>query len=532
MAEVLIPTRLSPEGVAILNNTPGITVDFRPGLKGAELREAIAGVDAVIIRSDSTIDAAVIAAAKRLKLIGRAGVGVENVDLAAATARGIAVLNTPAANSIAVAELTMAMMLALTRKLVAADRSTKEGRWEKSAFAGHELSGKTLGLVGFGRIGHEVAKRAAAFGMTVVAYDPFVSEAAAEAAKIRLSTLPELLKTADVVSLHLPLNDKTRGLLGAVQLRAMKPGALLINASRGGIVVEKDLHEALVSGPLGGCGLDVFETEPPADHWFAGMDNVIVTPHLGASTAESQAKVAIEIAETVRDALTSGIFRNAVNLPLHDASDLPRLLPYVHLAEQLGLLLRGLEDGPCSSLTLELGAQTAGEAKLIVAAALKGFLTLETDSQVTLVNALQIADERHIRVPVIDQTSQASRNASISLEGAFGATRRSVAGIVDNNAMPRIRQIDEFAIDIAPTGRVLIFTNRDRPGVIGAVGAVLGHASINIASWVQGRRQPGGTALGIVTVDEPVPNPVLQELSKLPNMGRITEVNWRDSAKA
>ena len=528
MPRILIPTRLSSEGVAILSGTSGFEVDFRPGLKGADLQRAIATADAIIIRSDSKIDAALIAAAKRLKLIGRAGVGVENVDLPAASARGIVVLNTPAANSIAVAELTMAMMLALTRKLVPADRSTKDGHWEKSAFAGHELWGKTLGLVGFGRIGREVALRADAFGMAVVAFDPYITAAAAQAANVKLMKLPQLLRTSDVVSLHLPLNDKTRGLLGSPQIKSMKKGAFLINASRGGIVDERALHEALASGRLGGCGLDVFESEPPSDLWFTGMDNVVVTPHLGASTAESQTKVAIEIAEAVRDALRSGVYRNAVNLPIRDPSDLARLLPYARLAEQLGVLLRGLEDGPCGSLSLELGAQTAGESRLIVAAALKGFLAPETDHLATLVNATQIAHDRHIKVPVIDQSNQAGLAATIALEGLFGRRHHHVSGVVDNNAEPRIRQIDEFPIDIAPVGRVLIFTNRDRPGVIGDVGAVLGRAKINIASWVQGRKQRGGTALGVVAVDDPVPGPILKQLSGLPNMGRIAEVDWGD----
>jgi D-3-phosphoglycerate dehydrogenase len=523
---VLIPTKLAIEGVRILEHTPGILVDFRPGLKGADFRKALAESDAVIIRSDSDIDAKTITAAGRLRLIGRAGVGVENVDVHAASARGIVVLNTPSANSIAVAELAMALMLALTRKIIPADISVKAGRWEKSALAGHELGGKTLGLVGLGRIGREVAQRATAFAMRVVAFDPYVTKAAAEAMGVTLLKLPQLLSQADYISLHLPLTDKTRNLISAAQLRRMKPGAFLVNASRGGIVDENALAKALRNGRLGGCALDVFTTEPPQDLWFAGMDNVIVTPHLGASTAESQTKVAVEIAEAVRRALLEGVYVNAVNLPLGDPSDLPRLLPYVHLAERLGVLLRALEEGPCGSLTLELGAQVHPEARLIQAAVLKGFLSAETDVPITLVNASEVAASRGVRVAIVDRTTQADQAHALQIEGVFGRRRRLVAGIVAGGISPRVHRIDEFPIDVAPEGRALIFTNQDKPGVIGAAGAVLGKARINIASWLLGRRHRGGTALGFVVVDDPVPDGVLRELSALPHMGHVTQVNW------
>lgn len=526
---VLIPTKLAAEGVRILEATPGITVDLRPGLKGPDLRRALADADGVIIRSDSDIDAKTIDAAPRLRLIGRAGVGVENVDVHAASARGIVVLNTPSANSIAVAELTMAMMLALSRKIVAADVSVKAGRWEKGALAGHELGGKTLGLVGLGRIGREVALRASAFAMKVVAFDPFVTMAAAQAMGVTLVKLPQVLALADYVSLHLPLTDKTRNLIGAAQLRRMKQGAFLINASRGGIVDEKALAKSLRGGHLGGCALDVFTSEPPADLWFSGMENVIVTPHLGASTAESQTKVAIEIAEAVRRALIEGVYVNAVNLPLGDPSDLPRLLPHVRLAEKLGILLRALEEGPCGAITLELGAQTHPESRLVQAAFLKGFLSAETDVPITLVNASDIAAGRGLRVAIVDRSAQTEQAHALTAEASFGRRKRVVGGVVEDGKTPRVRRIDDFPIDVAPEGRALIFTNQDRPGVIGAAGAVLGRARINIASWLLGRRQRGGTALGFVGVDDPVPDSVLRELSGLPHMGVVTQVNWGDA---
>lgn len=523
---VLIPTRLGPEGVGILESVPEIEVDFRPGLKGADLRKAIANAEAVIIRSDSEIDARTIAAAPRLRLIGRAGVGVENVDVPAATARGIVVLNTPSANSVAVAELTMAMMLALTRKIVPADASVKGGRWEKGALAGHELGGKTLGLVGLGRIGREVAQRAAAFAMRVVAFDPFVTNAAADAMGVTLMTLPRLLASADYVSLHLPLTEKTQSMIGAAQLRRMKRGAFLINASRGGIVDERALARAVRTGYLGGCALDVFSSEPPKDLWFSGMDNVIVTPHLGASTAESQTKVAIEIAESVKRALLEGVYVNAVNLPVGDPSDLPRLLPYVRLAERLGVLLRALEDGPCATLTLELGAQTFPEARLVQAALLKGFMSGETDIPITLVNASDSAANRGVRVAIVDRSGSTDETHAIQIEASFGRRKHVVAGHVENGVTPRLKRIDEFPIDVTPEGRALVFTNQDRPGVIGAAGAVLGAAGINIASWLLGRRHRGGTALGFVVVDDPVPSSVIRELGNLPHMGEVVQVDW------
>ena len=530
MHRILIPTRLAQEGISHLSKTPGFKVDFRPGLKGAALHRAIATAEAVIIRSDNRIDRPTLKAAKRLRLIGRAGVGVENVDLQAASERGIVVLNTPAANSIAVAELTMAMMLTLARKIVAADRSVKAGRWEKSSFAGHELYGKTLGLVGFGRIGREVARRAASFGMSVTAYDPYVTTEAAAAAGVELAKLPHLVRTADVISLHLPLNSKTRGLFGKTHLSHMKPTALLINASRGGIVDERALQHALESNKLAGCALDVYETEPPTNRWFAEMENVVVTPHLGASTEESQTKVALEIAESVRLALAEGIYINPVNLPISDPSKLPQVLPFIELAERLGVLLRSLEDGPCGAITVELGSKTIIESRVIQASILKGFLSGETDQALSLVNATPVAADRHIRLAIVDHSSQSAEAETIAVEGRFGRRKRRVVGVVEPGRGGFIRCIDGFAIDLAPKGRVVIFANRDRPGVIGAVASILGEANINIAAWLLGRKRRGGTALGVVVVDDPVPETILKTLGLLPHMGRVVQVDWEHAS--
>ncbi len=523
---ILIPTALSQEGVEILKAESSFDVDLRPGLKGTDLLEALESADAVVIRSEHQIDASTIASARNLRIVARAGVGVENVDLDACTARGIVVLNTPAANSIAVAELTMALMLALSRKIVAADNSVKAGKWEKGRFGGHELFGKTLGLVGFGRIGREVALRAQSFGMLVVAYDPYVTEAAAKASNVTLMELTEVVRTADVISLHLPLNDKTRNLIDAAMLKSMKRNALLVNAARGGIIDEVALARAMADGQIAGCALDVFEKEPPENHWFDSHENVVVTPHLGASTAESQAKVAIEIAQAVRRAFVEGVYVNAVNLPIADPSDLPRLLPYLKLSERIGLLLRMMEPGACNSMTLELGSQTHHESRLVTAAAMKGFLSPQTDTPITMVNAMTIAAERHVRVGVIDQSTKEEFANAISVEASIGGQTHRVVGVVEHGSALRLRQIDEFPLDIPPTGRVLIFTNQDRPGVIGAVGALLGSAKVNIASWNLGRKQRGGTALGIVAVDDPVPDAVISDLAKLPALGHIVQVDW------
>jgi len=523
---ILVPTALSDEGIAILNAEPSFAVEFRPGLNGSELLTALKDVDAVIIRSEHKLDAKTIAAAPRLRLVARAGVGVENVDLNACSGRGIVVLNTPAANSIAVAELTMAMMLALARKLIPADRSVKSGAWEKGKFGGHELLGKTLGLVGFGRIGREVAARAASFGMKVLAYDPYVPEAAAQAAGVTLCDLPEVMRVADVISLHLPLNEKTENLIDANMLGRMKKSALLINAARGGIVDEKALADAVRAGQIAGCAMDVYATEPPADRWFTNSDNVVVTPHLGASTAESQTKVAIEIAQAVCMALTQGIYASAVNLPVRDPSDLPRLQPYLQLAERLGLLLRALESGACEDLVLELGSQTASEARLVSAAILKGFLSAQTDEPITMVNAPTIAAERHMKTAIINSAQEQDQANQIAVTARFGRQNRRVVGIVESGKSLRLRQIDDFPLDVPPVGRALIFTNKDRPGVIGSVGALLGKAEINIGSWNLGRRQRGGDALGIVAIDDPVPKSILEQLTQLPNISRVVQVDW------
>lgn len=526
---ILIPTILAPECIAILKELPNVTVTVKPGLSGSAFARELQLADAVIIRSEHTLDARLIQNAPRLRVIARAGVGVENIDVAAASRQGIVVINAPGANSIAVAELTMAFMLALLRRIVGADRSVKSGEWQRSRFAGHELSGKTLGLLGFGRIGRAVSTRAQAFGMNVITFDPFIGQAASVAAQVKLVKLPELLRRADVISLHLPLTDKTRGLIGSAQLRRMKPTAILINAARGGVIDEAALQRALTSGQIAGCALDVFEDEPPADQWFSEMDNMIVTPHIGAATVESQTKVGIEIAHALRRALLDGVFQNAINLPVSDVSDLPRLQPHINLMERMGRLLRALESGACDAVTFELGAETIGEADLMVAAGLKGILSSEIATPVTLVNAAQLAKDRHLRVATIERDARGAKSpmaATIVLEGKFGRTKRRIVGEIENGQTPKIRQIDDFPLDLIPTGRVLFFDNRDRPGVIGAVGVVLGKAEINIASWVLGRRKRSGTALGVVTVDDPVPPSVIKELRALPNMGTVVQVDW------
>jgi D-3-phosphoglycerate dehydrogenase len=310
----------------------------------------------------------------------------------------------------------------------------------------------------------------------------------------------------------------------------MKRTALLINASRGGIVDETALKAALDAKKLAGCALDVYETEPPTNRWFADMENVVVTPHLGASTTESQTKVALEIAESVRLALAEGIYVSPVNLPISDPAHLPDVLPFIALAERLGVLLRALEDGACSAITLELGARTMTESKVMQASVLKGILSGETDVPVTLVNAPLVATERHVRLAVVDRSSHSDESATISIEGKFGRRTRRVSGVVDPAGQGRIRSIDEFTTDLAPEGRVLIFTNRDRPGVIGATAGVLGKANINIAAWLLGRKKRGGTALGLVSVDDPVPGPIIKKLGALPNMGKVVQVDWSQSA--
>jgi D-3-phosphoglycerate dehydrogenase / 2-oxoglutarate reductase len=523
---VLVADQIALEGLAPLRDDARFELIVRPGLKGAELADAIAGVDAVLVRSATQITRESLVRANGLKVIGRAGVGVDTIDVDAATERGVAVLTAPAGNTISAAELTLALTLALARRGHAADRSMKAGQWDRKSFSGNELYGKTLGLIGAGRIGGEVAKRARAFGMQVIAYDPFLIAERALALGIERVELDDVLRRADFVSLHVPLTDETSGLLGDRELALMKPTAVIVNAARGGVVSEDALVRALREKRIGGAALDVFEQEPlPADHPLRSLDNVVLTPHLGASTAEAQQNVAIEIAEAVRAALIDGDLARAVNAPGLGGDEMRRLRPLLELAERLGMLTAALAEGGIARLEVRYAGSHANGLRLLTATVLCGALSRVVGSgAVNTVNALHVAAAHGIRVDQIHLDSRGVFAEQLEIRATTDAGETRVAGALLGEAHPRIVRIDDFRVDMVPKGTLLVLRNLDVPGVIGRVGTVLGDAGINIAGYHQSRLDAGGDALAVVSLDARVDSAILDTLQALDEIRSVRQV--------
>ncbi|MCI0434495.1 MAG: phosphoglycerate dehydrogenase [Gemmatimonadetes bacterium] len=522
---VLVLDPLSASGLAPLVDDDRFDLIEQFGLKGAALAEALDQADGVIVRSATKITREVMQNARKLRVIGRAGVGVDNIDVDAATERGIAVLNAPAGNTISAAELVFAMLLALVRRVPAADRSMKAGEWNRK-LGGTELYGKTLGLVGAGRIGSAVAQRARAFGMRVIAYDPFLSPDRARSVEIELTELDELVRTADVVSLHVPLNDVTRGLMNEARLAAMKPGALLINAARGGLVDEAALEDALKRGHLSGAALDVFTAEPlPADHSLRSLPNVVLTPHVGAATLEAQENVALEIAEAVRAALVEGDLSRAVNAPALGGETMRRLRPLLDLAERLGRLTCALAAGAIERIDVRYAGTADDGIRPLTAAVLVGvFDRIVGRADVNLVNAALIAQSRGIAVNSTRLARHPDYGEYVEVEVATSGAKTCVAGALLGTVHPRIVRVGDFRVDIRPRGALVVLRNNDVPGVIGRVGTVLGDASINIAEYHQARLIEGGEALAAISIDGGIDESILDELRALPDVREARQV--------
>jgi D-3-phosphoglycerate dehydrogenase len=502
---VLVAEAVAEEGIELLRREHD--VDLRIGLPREELVAALPDYDGLLVRSQVKVDAEAIAAGRRLVVIGRAGVGVDNIDLPAATAAGIIVVNAPTGNTIAAAEHTLALLFALARRIPAADASMRRGEWKRSAFVGHELDGHTLGVLGLGKIGMAVADRARALGMQVVGYDPYVTAEAAAHHGIRSLGVAEILATADAVTVHVPLTRDTRGLIGPEQLALMKPHAFVINVARGGVVDEVALAEALAEGRIAGAAVDVFSSEPPAtDHPLASAPNAILTPHLGASTEEAQTRVAVEAAEQMRDVLAGRPARYAVNAPLLTPETAQALAPYLPLARLLGQFYAQLAPD-LSGLTLEVAGELAAfDATPLVAAALGGILETHTEERVNVVNAHAVAKARGITL-VERRTPDAGRYASLlTLSGST-----SVAGTVAAGE-PRLVNLEGHAMDLAPAPFMLISRHRDRPGTIGMVGGALGEADVNISAMHLARTEPRADAFMILALDDPVPSAVADRI--------------------
>jgi len=520
--KIVVAEKISASAVDLLRE-PGWTVVTPDNMDGG-LAVQLQSADALIVRSAVQVNADLLANARKLRVIGRAGVGVDNIELEPATRKGIAVMNTPGANAVAVAEHTLAMMLAMARHLCRADSLTHAGRWEKKSLQGTELRGKTLGIVGLGRIGLEVARRAQAFGMTVVAHDPFVSSVVAREYKIQMISLDELYTAADYITLHVGLTPQTAGMINAESLKKMKRGVRLVNCARGELVDEAALTQALKQGQVAGAALDVFVEEPPKNSPFLAMDNVILTPHIGGSTREAQEAVGVQIAQQVKEYLKQGVIQNAVNVPSVSHDEYLKLQPYIVLAERLGSFLAQVSEGALQEISLRYSGHIAEwKTELIRNAAIQGILNQALEEKANLVNAAAIAESRGLQVYEVREAEPSGGGAGSVLSMLVKTEREEhlVKGAVLRSDNPRLLHIDGIEVE-APLERNLIYLrNRDVPGVIGKVGTILGDHKINIADFSLGRRsgdEKPGEAIAVVHVDGSVPDKVLAALRKLPAM--------------
>jgi D-3-phosphoglycerate dehydrogenase len=523
MPKVLIADKMSPAAEQIFRDR-GIEVDVITGLDRDELIKIIGNYDGLAVRSSTKATPPVIAAADKMKVIGRAGIGVDNIDLPAATERGIVVMNTPFGNSITTAEHAIAMMFALAREIPEANRSTHDGKWEKNRFMGVELTSKTLGVIGCGNIGSIVASRGIGLKMRVIAFDPFLTPERAIEIGVEKVDLDTLLARADFITLHTPLTDKTRNLIDAKALAKTKKGVRIINCARGGLIVEKDLKAALDSGQVAGAALDVFEEEPAKESFFFGMENVVCTPHLGAATEEAQENVALQVAEQMADFLLTGAVSNAINMPSISAEDAPRLRPFVALAEQLGMFAGQITETRINSVTLEYAGEVSDlNTAPLTAAAIAGLLR-PMMSEVNMVSAPAIAKQRGLQIAEAKQDAAGAYDSYIRLTVETKRQTRSVAGTVFSDGKPRVIQVKGINMEAELSPRILYVTNTDRPGFIGALGKLLGENNINIASFSLGRDKPNGDAISLISIDDDVSDAVLEQLQALPQVGQVKKL--------
>jgi D-3-phosphoglycerate dehydrogenase len=523
--KVLVSDPLSKKGLEILDKAKDIRYDLKPGLSPEELKKIIPGYDAIIIRSETKLKAEIIEVADRLKVIGRAGIGLDNVDLRAATKKGIVVMNTPQENAIAAAEHTIAMMLSISRKIPQATATMKAGKWEKRKFLGVELYGKTLGLIGIGVIGTIVADRGRGLKMKVIGYDPYLSKEVAEKRGVELVSMDELLNKSDFISVHTPLTDETRNLIDKNSFRKMRKGVILINCARGGIVNEKDLYEAIKEGKVAGAALDVFEKEPAIENPLLELEEMIGTPHLGASTGEAQENVSIAIAQQIVDYFILGEARNAVNMPVVSPDILPFLRPYLKLGEKLGSFLAQISNYAIEEVLIEYhGEVVEFGTKPITISVLKGLLTPFVGETVNFVNAEVMAKERGMRITESTRAKAEDFASLIAITTRSKMEQNYIAGALFGRKELRIVKLNDFFIEAIPEGHILLVNNYDRPGVIGNIGMALGSRNINIATMQFGRDQMGGNAISLLHLDIPLPPGMLGEILRLPNIISVRQI--------
>ncbi|MEO5656913.1 MAG: phosphoglycerate dehydrogenase [Nitrospiria bacterium] len=516
---VLVSDSLSTQGVEILQQA-GLEVDVKTKLTADQLLDEIRHYEGLVVRSATKVTAKVLDAGVKLKVVGRAGSGLDNVDLEAATKRGIVVMNTPGGNTITTAEHAMALLCALARQIPQATASTKSGKWEKSKFMGVELYQKILGVVGLGQIGSHVAKLGQGLMMKVIAYDPYLSPERARQMGVEQASVEDLFRRADFITIHTPLTPETTNLVRADTIATMKDGVRIVNCARGGIVNETDLHQALVSKKVGGAALDVFEKEPvdPA-HPLLTLDNFICTPHLGASTTEAQENVAIAVAEQIVDLLVKGVIRNAANIPSVPVDLLPQIQPYLSLGEKLGSFQAQRLDGGLRRVTVEYSGDVAQfPTAPITVAILKGLLNPILEESINYVNAPVIAKERGIELSETKRTDAGDFASLVTVEVLIGDTTSRIAGTLFHRREPRIVSIDDFSVEVVPEGAMLALSNTDRPGVIGTIGTFLGEQQVNISRMQLSRERPGGQAISVIGIDSPVSPTTLNDLRRLPGI--------------
>jgi D-3-phosphoglycerate dehydrogenase len=520
MPRVIVLDTLAPEGLELLDAAPGIEFEVRTGLMGDELREALSRFDGAICRSGVKITSEALEGNRRLRAIVRAGVGTDNIDKDAATRQGIVVMNTPGGNTLSTAEHTIALLLALSRNIAPAYQSLMAGKWDRNKYMGTQVAGKTLGIVGLGRIGVAVAQRARALEMNVLGYDPFMSRERAKELGIEpAETVDAMLPRVDYLTVHTPLTDETRGLIGPAQLEKMKRGARLINAARGGIYDEAALADGLKSGKLGGVALDVYATEPCTDSPLFGLPGVVCTPHLGASTEEAQTQVAVEAVELLVAYLTTGAIKHAVNVASLDPQTLASLRGYLDVAHRLGMLLAGMESGGLRSCRLLYRGEIAEkETKILTAMFAAGLLQGALDQEVNIVNAELLLKQRGIKLTEESRSEMGSFRSSMTAEVSYDHAQHKAAATIFGQHMPRLVSLDDRRLEAYLDGRLLVFRHHDVPGIIGAVGTIFGRHNINIAQMAVGRDAPGGEAVGILNLDSEPSAEALSEVRQLPSI--------------
>ena len=523
--KVLAADGISPKGIELLKKE--FDVDVKDKLPAEELLEIIPEYDALMVRSASKVTAEVIERAKNLKIIGRAGVGVDNIDIPAATAKGIIVINSPGGNTIAATEHTMAMMLAMSRNIPIANETMQKGEWNRKKYVGVELRGKTLGVIGMGRIGSGVAKRAMAFDMNVIAYDPYINEERAKALGVRVGTLDDVIKESDFITVHMPLTPDTKGMIGMAQMKQMKKGVRLVNCARGGIIAEEDLAEAVKQGIVAGAAIDVYTSEPVGlDHPLVGVPGIVLTPHLGASTVEAQIGVSLDVSKGILAALKGEPVSTAVNMAPVSAQVMKVIAPYLTLAERLGGTVTALAEGPVEKVeVIYNGEITEVNTGMLTTAVIKGMLNPIMESEVNYVNAPGLAKERGIKVTEVKEKEVEDFTNLITVKAMIGGKELAVQGTLFGTE-GRIVRINKFRVDVDPHARILVCPHINRPGVIGTVGTLLGGKKINISGMQVGKTEVEGTNLMVLTIDNDIPSDVMESVKAIDGIFDAKIVNF------